>query len=50
MSGNPNYLCMDKSKGKVMFEVFFGVQCLVHCEFIPEGHKQRNVCQNPQLP
>jgi hypothetical protein len=50
MSGNPNYLCLDKSNGKVMFEVLFCAQCLVHCEFIPEGRKERNVRQNPKLP
>jgi hypothetical protein len=29
--------CLDKSKGKVMLEVSFKVQGLVHYEFIPEG-------------
>jgi hypothetical protein len=29
--------CLDKSKGKVVLEIFFDVQGLVRCQFIAVG-------------
>jgi hypothetical protein len=35
--------CLGKSKGKVMSEVFFDTQGLIHYKLIPEGHTVNKV-------